>query len=208
MNSIESKKETIIRIGKQIYEKGLTVASEGNISCRLDEDHILITSTGSHNRSLKKTDICILDLSTKIETNTLISSEAKMHVAIYQCRQDIKAIVHAHPPLATSFASAGENLISSLTPESIIVLGTQIPLVEYHQPSSHELANAVANSFKSLKVKAILLANHGAVTVSDTLDNAYDGMEILEHLAYINLNTKIIGKQSLLPECEIKKLLI
>lgn len=131
-----------------------------------------------------------------------------MHVAIYQCRQDIKAIIHAHPPLATSFASAGENLIPSLTPESIIILGTQIPLVEYHQPSSYELATAVANSFKSPKVKAILLANHGAVVVSDTLDNAYDGMEILEHLAYINLNTKIIGKQSPLPECEIKKLLI
>ena len=120
----------------------------------------------------------------KISGERNASSELKMHLAVYELRPDVQAVVHAHPPLATGFAVAGIALDKAVLAEVICTLGS-IPIADYATPSTAELPAAVARYIKAHD--GLLLANHGALTVGSDLYNAYYKMETVEHFAQISL---------------------
>jgi L-fuculose-phosphate aldolase len=131
------------------------------------------------------------------------SSELKMHLAVYEMRGDVQAIVHAHPPLATGFAVAGIPLDRAVLAEVITTLGS-IPIADYATPSTAELAAAVR---KYVTVHdALLLANHGAMTCAGDLMGAYYKMETVEHFAQISLTARLLGGERLLARDEVLRL--
>tara|TARA_B100001123_G_scaffold424025_1_gene534982 strand:- start:1022 stop:1726 length:705 start_codon:yes stop_codon:yes gene_type:complete len=131
------------------------------------------------------------------------SSELLMHLAVYERRPDITAVVHAHPPVATGFAVAGIPLDRAVLAEVITTLGS-IPIADYGTPSTHELADAVG---KYIKIHdGLLLANHGAITVSDSLMSAYYKMETVEHFARISVVARLLGRERLLSREEVDRL--
>jgi L-fuculose-phosphate aldolase len=113
-----------------------------------------------------------------------------MHLFIYQRRDDVKAIIHAHPPFATAFATAGLSLEGYVLPEVIVNLG-KIPLAKYATPSTEEVPLSIEPFVE--KHDAFLLQNHGAVTLGSSLKDAYFKMEKLEHYAMIILLARILG---------------
>ena len=119
------------------------------------------------------------------------SSELQMHLRIYQRRPDAMAVVHAHPPLATGFAVAGENFVAPVLPEVILQMGG-VPLLPYATPGT----SALADSFDPFvdRHDAFLLANHGATTLGPTLDIANQRMESLEHAARILFTARMLGR--------------
>jgi L-fuculose-phosphate aldolase len=148
--------------------------------------------------------IVLLDLEgNPLEKGKKPSSEILMHLEIYRRRSEIKAVVHAHPPIATGFAAAGIQLDKSILPEVILTLGSVI-LTPYGTTGTDELAKIAGEGIKNHN--GLLLQNHGAVTVGTDLWQAYYRMETLEHFARITLVTKILGRQSILSEEEISKL--
>jgi len=194
----------IVEISHLIYKKGFVSATDGNISVRLPNGNILCTPTMLNKGEVKKSSIVEID-----EDGNLVygihkpSTEIKMHLFIYRQREDVKAIIHAHPPFATSFAVAGLSLENYVLPEVIVNLG-KIPLARYATPSTDEVPMSIQPFVKSHD--AFLLQNHGAVTVGSNLKDAFFKMEKLEHYAMIILLARVLGGEKTLTQEDIAKL--
>lgn len=188
----ETKSE-IIETGKIMYDKGFVPGTAGNISVLCD-NKIYITASGSCLGRLKETDIAVYDLdSLSVIGNAKPSSEFKMHLSIYKNRPEIRAIVHGHPPKATTCAVSGIELKEPLVAEAYFSLG-EVPIVNYSLPSSDKLAQEVANAFT--RYEAVLMANHGAAVIGKSLKNALYKFETLEAYAEITLWTKLLGRSN------------
>jgi len=121
-----------------------------------------------------------------------------MHLALYRCRPDIGAVVHAHPPLATALTVAGYRLEPPLLPEAVVALG-EVPTIPYQMPTTWQFANDVGAAM--CQAEAALLENHGSVAVGATLQAAFNKMEIVERAAQILYLAKLLGRvQPLSPE--------
>ena len=114
-----------------------------------------------------------------------------MHLRVYRHRPDVHAVVHAHPPIATGFAVAGESFSQCVLPEMILQMGS-VPLVPYATPGSDEVADRCEPYLR--EHNALLLANHGATTMGSTLTIAHQRMESLEHTAHVLLVARLLGK--------------
>jgi len=196
-------RKMICEIGSQMYAKDLVCANEGNLSIRLGET-LLATPTGLCKGHLQPEDLVTTDLEgTQLGGRRNVSSEIKMHVVVYKGRPDVKSVCHGHPVYGTAHAVAGIPLQEALMPEVVLTLGC-VPIAPYGTPSTDELANSLKHLVP--KHNAILLANHGAITLGSDLREAFFRMEILEHFAKISLLTRILGRQSLLTKESVDKL--
>jgi len=195
----------VVEISKRLYIRGLVAGAGGNISARApDSEEIFITPSGLCKGYLKTSDILKVDLGGNVIQGSLKpTSETFMHTAIYETRNDINGVVHAHPPVCTGFACARVPLDYSVDPEIIVMVG-EIPLLEYITPTTKELAEKVAGYAK--KYDALLLASHGTITLGANLEQAYQRTEHLEDFAKILLVSKLLGGPVNLPTDEIEKL--
>ena len=174
-------KKLICEIGRRTYNKNFVAANDGNISVKVGPNTIWTTPTGVSKGFMTPDMMVKMDLSGKVLSGKLKpSSEVKMHLRVYQENPEINAVVHAHPPVATSFAIAGISLDTPVSPEAVIILGT-VPVAPYATPGTDEVPDSIAPYCKDYN--AVLLANHGALTWGRDLTEAYFRMESLEHYA-------------------------
>ena len=201
---LEETKKEICNIGKRMYENGFVAANDGNISVKIN-DRILITPTGVSKGYMSPEMMILVDLDGKqLEGERRPSSEIKMHLQVYKEDENVKSVVHAHPPFATSYAVAGKELHKKIMPETIISLGS-VPLAKYGTPSTSEIPKSIKGLIK--QNNALLLENHGALTWGDSLKNAYFKMETLEFYAKIlTITENITGNQEISTN-DIKKLI-
>ncbi len=198
-------RQDIVDIGKLVYQKGWVAANDGNISVRLDPERILCTPTGVSKGMMHPDDMVVCDMKgNKILGRLEGTSEIAMHLAVYELRPDINAVVHAHPPVATGFAAAGRELNAALLPEVVIALGC-VPMAAYGLPGTPELIEPMKPLIP--KYDAILMANHGAVCYGPDLYKAFFKMETVEHFARIALVAELLGGAQVLPRREVEKLL-
>ena len=205
VNEYEIKKQ-ICEIGKRIYNKGMVASNDGNISVKISDNEFLCTPTGVSKGFMTPEYICKVDANGNvIQANPGFkpSSEIKMHMRVYRERPDVKSVVHAHPLYATSFAIAGIPLTEPIMPEAVIALGC-VPIAEYGTPSTEEIPDAVSKYVQHFD--AVLLANHGALTFSDSLLNAYHKMESVEFYAELLFHSRQLGGPKEFSKDQIKKL--
>ena len=204
MENLNTLRSQIIEVGRRTYERGFVASNDGNISARLDEKRVLITPTGVSKGFMKKEDLVIVDMNGNvIGGSKKPSSEVFMHLQVYKDRPDVNSVCHAHPPYATGFAVAGLPLDKCVLPEVIIALGN-IPIVEYGTPGTDEFYKPVRKLLP--EHDAFLLANHGALTVGETVLAAYHKMETMEHFAHINFIATQLGHITTLNKEQVKKL--
>ncbi|MFB3829495.1 MAG: class II aldolase/adducin family protein, partial [Bryobacteraceae bacterium] len=197
-------REEICEVGRLVYEKGWVAANDGNITVRMDEERIMATPTGVSKGTMHPDDLIICDLKgNKILGRKERTSEIAMHLTVYNLRPDIKAVVHAHPPVATGYAAAGKPLNLALLPEVIIGLGC-VPLAAYGLPGTNELTDPLLPYIP--KYDAILMGNHGAVCYGEDVFKAFYRMETVEHFARISLVAELLGGAKVLPRVEVDKL--
>ncbi|MCC7236422.1 MAG: class II aldolase/adducin family protein [Bryobacterales bacterium] len=205
MKTEKELRDDIVRIGQLVYQKGWVAANDGNISVRLDAERLLCTPTGVSKGMMTPDDLIIVDMKgNKIEGRKERTSEIMMHLTVYDLRPDIRAVVHAHPPVATGFASAGKQLNLALLPEVVITLGC-VPLAGYGLPGTNELTDPMLAYIP--KYDALMMANHGAVCYGEDLWKAFFKMETVEHFARITLVAELLGGPTVLPRVEVDKLL-
>jgi len=191
-NEYEIKKE-ICEIGKRIYNRNMVAANDGNISVKLNDHEFLCTPTGVSKGFMTPEFICKVDQNGNVlQANKGFkpSSEIKMHMRVYEKREDVTAVVHAHPTFATSFAIAGIPLTQPIMPEAVISLGC-VPIAEYGTPSTMEIPDAVEKYLPYYD--AVLLENHGALTYGGDLLSAYHKMESVEFYAELLYKSKMLG---------------
>ena len=194
----------ILEAGKRIYAKGMVASNDGNISCRLENGNILITPTGVCKGDMINEQLLVVDMNGNIITGSMKpTSEMKMHLAVYRMRQDVGAVVHAHPQKATAFTVVGIGLDKITLPEVVFSL-KRITLVPYGTPSTVEIPQAIEKHI--MDSNALLLSNHGALTVGNSPLDAYFNMETLEHFASITLYARQLGRENTLDELQIQRL--
>ncbi|WP_254062269.1 class II aldolase/adducin family protein [Acidobacterium sp. S8] len=194
----------LTRFSKWMYRLGFAPGTSGNLSVRLDEESILATPTGCSKYLLRPSDMVIANLNGKLLSGTRnVTSEIGMHVAVYAARPDVQAVVHAHPPIATAFASCGMALDQPLCAELLMTLG-KIPLASYATTGTDEVGASLEPYL--LDHDAILMANHGLVTYGQDLLDAFMKLETTEHFAQVCLAAHQLGCATPLGEEAIGKL--
>ena len=179
---------------RQLAAHGLIAGRDGNLSVRIGMERVLVTPTNRIKSLISASDMVEVDLSGRCRGprgSRKPTTELDLHLRILRHRPDVQAVVHAHPPVATGFAVAGEAIPGNLLPELIFVVGP-VPLVPFGRPGTPELGDRVVPYLEGHN--ALLLANHGAVTMGGTLDEAWIRMESLEHCAKIIVAARAIGR--------------
>lgn len=197
-------REEICTIGHRLYYRNYIVGTDGNLSVRLPGDILIFTPSGVckgelHPDRLLKTDLH----GKKISGEGKPSSEIQLHLVAYRQRPDIRAVVHAHPPLAVALTVAGESLEKVLVPEVVTHLH-HIPTAPYATPGSKDLAESISPFI--VQCDAVLLERHGIVTVGNDLKEAYYKLECAEYAAKITWLARQLGPLSPLDAMEVSKL--
>ncbi len=189
---MEAERAELCEIGRRAWERGLLDGTGGNLSCRIAGGHVLCTPTLTAKGQLTPADLCVMDLDgNQVQGTRKCSSEALMHLEVYAARPEVQAVIHCHPPYATTLAALGEELPTGVLPEGDILLG-QVPLVPYQTPGTRALGVALREHMG--QASGALLENHGSVTWAGTLGVAYNLSETLEAVCRVVFQARQIGK--------------
>ena len=188
----QTERELLCRVGKLLYDRGYAAANDGNLSLRVAADRLLLTPSGVSKGRMTPDMLLLTDLEGQvIEGDRHPSSETKMHLAVYRCRPDAAAVVHAHPPVSTAFAVCRRGLEEPCLAELVTGLGAVPCTPSFAMPSTDEVPESVVPYLRDHQ--ALLLANHGVLTWGGDLWEAFDRLETVEHTAKILLNAQLLG---------------
>lgn len=198
----------ILEVGRLCYSQGLMPANNGNISARMGEDRIVITPSTLCKGRMELDDLLVIDLDGRVlkadsRKRRRISSETPMHLEAYRQRSDIRAVIHAHPAHATALTVAGIPFPDDVLPELLEGLGP-VPTTDFATPSSDENAFAIRGHIAAHD--AVLIRNHGAITVGRDLEEALVNLERVEHVARVITLALGLGDIQRLPPGMIEKL--
>ncbi len=188
---------SMCEIGRRLWQRGLVGAAEGNMSVRLSSRQILCTPTGISLGHMKPDDLVVIDNQGKPVDGGTPSSEIKLHLRILAKRADCQAVIHAHPPTATAFALAGEDIPDNLMPEAAYVLGS-VATLPFAMPGTDEVPDGIEPLLEDHKT--FLMSHHGAVVMGKDVIDAYNRMETLERIAKVILTSKLLDGPRPMPD--------
>ncbi|OGO05585.1 MAG: hypothetical protein A2Y73_02290 [Chloroflexi bacterium RBG_13_56_8] len=200
----------VVEVCRLMHARNLVAATDGNVSVRWGEAYLITTPSGLRKGLLKRKDLIVTDMTGDLAPEEVAprngrspSSELRLHLEIYRQRPDVRAVVHAHPPITTALTVAGVSLAACVLPETLITLGT-ILTTEYATPSSEQGPVVVRELIR--EHDALVLDRHGAVTVGKSPLDAYGKMEKVEHTAFVILAARSLGRIKTLPLEEVRRL--
>jgi ribulose-5-phosphate 4-epimerase/fuculose-1-phosphate aldolase len=193
-------REEICRLGRSLFERGLTPGSSGNISVRLDDGGWLVTPTNASLGSLDPARLSRLGPDGRLVSGDAPTKEVPLHTALYQTRNAARAVVHLHSTHSVALSMLPEidprAALPPMTPYYLMRCGLTA-LVPYYRPGDP----AVADAIKGLagKYASVLLANHGPVVAGETLESAVFAIEELEETAKLYLLLRGLNPRYLTP---------
>jgi L-fuculose-phosphate aldolase len=197
------EKQAVAGFMNRLYRRGLTTTSGGNISARTAGGFILITPSATDKGDMEPGQVAVVAMDGTNHTPKLKSSiETSMHLTIYKRYRQVQAIVHAHPPMASTFAAARKPINTRLIAEAYAILGTPA-MAPYALMGSADLARSVADSMQQ-NTACILMENHGVLCTGDSLLQAFDRIEVLENMARIELGVGQLGGGVDLDETQLR----
>ena len=200
-------REEIAAYGRLLYAQGLVSGASGNLSARVDEDHILITPSGCHKGMLEAADVLLYNMNTCQtigESAIEPSSEIRMHTFVYKHRPGVRAVIHAHPPYAVALSVAGVSLSEVVLPEVVLALGAIVDC-GYATPTTEEVVQALRQPVQEGH-NALVLARHGSVTLGKNMQEAFCRLETIEHAAKVTAIAHAAGKVTCLAQEDLCKL--
>ena len=191
--AVHELKEQICEVGRRLWQRAYVDGNGGNLSIRLTEDVVLCTPTLVSKGFMKPEDLCLVDL----DGNQLAgvkkrTSEILMHLSIMKAQPKARAVSHAHPPYATGFAVAGVTPPTCMIPEIEVFIG-RVPIAPYETPGTPEMGLKVAELVD--EHNTVLMENHGVVSWSHSIEDAYFKMEIVEAYCRTVIVTTQLGVQ-------------
>jgi L-ribulose-5-phosphate 4-epimerase len=200
------EKKIVMEAAQRMLAKGLVIGTAGNVSLRLPPEGnsqlLAITPSALPYDSLSVDDIQIIDFNTRtVEGSLRPSTEMKLHMGIYRAREEINAVIHTHSVFASAVSITGKDIPPILN-DQVAFLGGTIKLAEYAPAGSQELATNAVSALEDRN--AVLLANHGAVGIGRTMDDAFTACELIEKTAKIYLLALSTGTVNHLPDIAIE----
>jgi len=195
----------IVGAARRLYEKNILAATDGNISSRESSSQILITPSGRQKAFLQPEEIILHNINDKLPKHK-VSSELAMHLQVYKSCPKASFVIHAHPPSAIAWTIAFpklKNLPYDILPELILAVGS-IPFVPYARPGTEDMAKNIIPYLPHNR--ALILTRHGALSWGESMDEAINGMERIEHTAHILMMAKKLRGLTTLPQNEIQYL--
>ena len=187
-----------------LHRAGWVANHDGNVTAR-DGNRFVATPTATSKRLVAEKDLIEVDAKGAVIGSGKVFGEIGLHLAVYERRPDVGAVVHAHPPFATAIASSRGNPIETpFIAEALVSLGPRIPKIPYAQPG--ELARAALAPWCEL-VDAVILGGHGVIAWGKDCEQALLRLELVEHLAKIAVTAAALGGVEPLPEAAIQPLL-
>jgi L-fuculose-phosphate aldolase len=201
----------LVQLSHLLYQRGWVANHDGNLTAREDaRANLWATPTATSKRRVTEGALVQVDANGQVVAgNGKVFGEIGLHLAVYQRRPDVGAVVHAHPPNATAVAcsrgTATDHLVARpFLPEAVVSLGPLLPKVPLAAPG--EPARAALSPWCEW-VDAVLLSNHGVLAWGATLEQAMLRLELVEHLATIALAAQLLGGVEPLPEDLVRSLL-
>ena len=191
MTDLDVLRQSVIDAGNKLVAEGLVARTWGNVSVRVDKNHMLITPSGRKYEDLNLADIVLVDINThKYEGTVKPSSEYKLHTEIYKTRSKINAVIHTHQMNASTVAAARREVPPILDDQAQII-GPDIRVAPYALPSTKKI---VRETVKALKGRmAALMANHGAVCIGRDIDEAFVVAQVLEKACKAFIEAEFLG---------------
>lgn len=202
---LQAERQALVKFGQKMLASQLTTGAGGNLSlCDREQGLVAITPSGIEYFDLQPEDVVVVDLDGQIvEGECKPSSELGFHLALYRQRPDIAAVVHTHSVYATTIAC----LNWEIPPVHYLIgfSGHKVPLAPYATFGTEQLAANLTAAIGDYN--AVLLANHGLVTVGPTLGRAFAAAEEIELVARIYYQTKSIGDPVILDAAEMSRVI-
>lgn len=202
---MQSERELVVEYGKKLLSAGLTTGTGGNLSIFNRETGLMaISASGLNYLDATPEDVVLMDLEgNTVDSVRKPSSEHGFHSILYKTRRDVNAVVHTHSVYATTVACM--NMELPAVHYLVGFAGRKVPLAPYATFGSPELATNVAETIENYN--AVLLANHGLITVGRGIGNAFDAAEELELVARIYIQALSAGKPVIVPDHEMEKVI-
>lgn len=191
-------KTQIVSACKRLYDRNCLAAADGNISVRLSDNEILITPSGVAKAFMDPEQMAVINLEGQVLSGRP-SGERQMHLAIYRKCPLAKSVVHAHPPHAIAWSVAEPKLTelpNDVLSEVVLAAG-RIPIVSYARPTTGDMGIQLEPFLPVHRL--MILERHGAVAWGETLEEATNGLERLEHSAQILWLAQTLGPLRRLP---------
>jgi len=201
---LDRERELIVEYGQKLVSSGLTSGTGGNLSIfNRREGLIAVSPSGMDYFKTLEKDVVILDLEGNlVEGKRKPTSEKDLHLYLYRARSDVNAVIHVHSVFATTLASLGWEIppISYL----VALSGSKVPVAPYATYGTSELATVVTEYIKDFN--AVLMANHGLVTVGEDLESGFNRAETVEFISQVYWRTRCVGEPIVLPEEEMARI--
>ncbi len=204
LTHLDALKQEMVHVGRRLYERDLLGACEGNLSVRIDAEHLLCTPSGVCKGELDPDSLVVITLDGTPVSSGRPSSEIKLHLVCYAERPDCQPLSTAHPPVATAFAVADREIPDNYLPEAAIVLGS-VASVPFALTGTMEVPQSIRPYLSDHKT--FLLANHGACTLGSGLRDALYRMETLERIARCLMYAELLGGAKPMPAAAFSTLL-
>ncbi|MBI2165073.1 MAG: class II aldolase/adducin family protein [Chloroflexi bacterium] len=198
----EAQRRQVLETAREMLRLGLVAGSSGNVSLQLPEEGgkglLAITPSQKPYVELQPQDIVVIDHEAEpVEGELVPSSESLLHIAVYRARADVGAVIHTHPVFASVLAVAGLELPPILD-ELVLAVGGPVQLAQYAFPGTQGLAEAAQQALGERN--AVLLRNHGLLTVGRTASQALDVAVLVERASEVFLYARLLGAVNKLPD--------
>jgi L-fuculose-phosphate aldolase len=194
-------RKDLCEAGHRLYKAGFMAGSDGNLSILLNPDKVLITPSRLCKGYLEPYQILKVDRSGKKLSGDLPPSvELSMHLAVYEERPDICAVVHCHPPILVAFTVAHRKMPSMVLPEIEVMFGGEIPMAPYATPGTSDLGDSIRQLIRRKDTVVLLLDHHGVLSVSVDILQAAIKAEHAEAAAKVIFYALQLGCTYPLPE--------
>lgn len=201
--SLEEEREQVVELGLEMKDQNLANGTMGNVSVRKD-DRFAMSPSGVPYEEIEKEMVPIVSLEGEQLLGDLKpSSETPMHAIVYQERSDVGSVLHTHSPYASTFASLNEPIPASHY--LLAFAGQDVPVTGYAPPGTEELGEMAADTMGTDR-DAVLLKNHGVITVGKTPEDALEVAMMVEYCARIHYQAKAIGEPEILSEDQVSHL--
>ncbi|NLC40642.1 MAG: class II aldolase/adducin family protein, partial [Clostridiaceae bacterium] len=183
--------DQLVMMMDRIYYRGMTTTSGGNLSIKDENGDVWMTPSGIDKGMLKREDIMLIKKDGTIEGRHKPSSEYPFHLSVYEMREDIGAVLHAHSPGMVAFSIVRKLPSITLLPNIKGICG-ELAIADYAVPGSDELGQNIGKKFAE-GYNTVLLENHGLVIGAADIWKAFQMFETIETSALLEINASKLG---------------